>query len=603
MSESPVQGSRRSRSPVSLHLHLAVLVLSVLCAGASELSLKQVAYINRGLRWTFGRVVLYQFSPDSSPLLVFRGDIPSTWSGVYFYRNLPWNRYRLVKVDTGNFGSGFVPGNMTPWAAADVDRNGFPELLAKNSEYLQDMTYLLAVLYRPPPWGPCPDSHAWRYRYDSTLAYGSEPFYITDLDRDNKADIVVYSNVRWRLWVFESAGPDSFRPVWTDILHDAHAFAFGDFDEDDRIEFATAVIGTGWVKVLKSTGDDQYVLWDSAYVGRMNGHDVFSARNLDGSNRSVLFVSFFNYMGNFRTYLYMFEPTQGTEGYEAVLIDSSVVLGSNKFASSCCADVDGDGVEELLWSCGTHVLGYRQTGPRQFERVWYWSNQDSTSANLTAYDVNGNGYNELIISGSGRTSILETEAIKVLSPNGGERFAPGDTAVIRWQTITPPRCDSVSLFLRRDTSWTLDTLVTGLSASDTTWQWQVPDTPSDSCRIVAIAYGPGWQYDASDGCFAIRSSGIGEGPTEPVFDTRLLGAYPAVTAGPTRIRFQLRERGPVELRICDIAGRTVARLATGTFEPGQHEAVWDTRGVPAGVYVVTLASDAFHDTRRLVVLR
>ena len=116
----------RVARPSAFHvLVIAFLALAGLSAEASELHLKQVAYLNRGLCWTTGRVVPFRCEPDSSPILVFKGKIPGTWHGVYFYQYVPVNRFRLAKVDTGNMGSGLVPGNMVPWAAGDVDRDVF----------------------------------------------------------------------------------------------------------------------------------------------------------------------------------------------------------------------------------------------------------------------------------------------------------------------------------------------------------------------------------------------------------------------------------------------------------------------------------------------
>jgi len=587
-----------------------VVTLTGLGLWASELRLKQVAYLNRGVTWTFGRVVLFRFSPDSSPLLVFRGNIPFNRYGVHFYHYVPWNRYRLVKVDTGSMGSGLVPGNMNPWDAADVNGDGHPELLAANhEEYSGGDIYLLVTLYVNPAQSLCPDSLVWRYSCDTNLVPGSEPCYITDLDQDGRAEIV---RLYGRFLIFENAGPDSFRFVWTNpnIIHGYRA-AFGDFDEDGRMEFATAGIDYyDWVKVLKCTGDDQYTLWDSVAIHLPNGHDVFSARNLDGSNRAVFFVSFINYE-NYHTCLYMFEPTQGTRGYEAVLIDSSLFTGWRKNALSCCADVDGDSIEELFWSCGSHLLGYRKTGPRQFEQVWYWWNQDSSSANLTAYDVNGNGYNELIMSGDGRTFIFEIEAVKVISPNGGERLRPGDTCLIRWQTFTPPRCDSVSLFLKTDTTiypgerfWRLDTIVTGLSPSDSVYPWVVPDTQLAWAKVLAIAYGPGWQFDESDSAFRIVPGGVAEASLVPVREWSLSVLSVPATA-PVIIRWQVSQKANVSLKVYDAAGQLVRTLASGRTKPGAYTAVWDgtdSKGkrLAAGVYFYSLETGEKKLSRKVV---
>lgn len=576
---------------------LALLALTCHGLQATPLSLKQVAYIGRGLRETEGRVVVYRPSPDNVPLLVFCGDIPNTWSGVYFYRYRPWDRYSLAKVDTGNMGSGLIPGNMIPWVAADLDRDSLPEVLAKNSDYTPTKTYFLAALYGHPTGSLCPDSLEWSYRCDSNVVYGSEPFMAADLDLDGRTDFLVHVSVHHRVYIFENVGPDSFRLVWSDSLGDAYAFASGDFDGDGRVEFATAGIALGWVKVFKCTGDDHYVLWDSVEVPQpygSNGHDVFAAGNLDGSHRAVLFVAFARY-SVCRTYLYMLEPTRGTDGYAAFLVDSADFRGYRD-ARSCCADVDGDGIEELLWSCGTQVQAYRQTGLRHFERVWYWFNQESTSANLSAYDVNGNGYNELVISGSGRTFIFETEAVRVLNPDRTRELEAGDTCEVRWRIFTPPRCDSVSLFLKTDTVvregerfWRLDTIATGLAPTESSYTWVVPDTVLAWAKVLAIAYGPGWQYDESDSAFSIGPHGVSEAAAAAAWQ------LPAQTVWHGVIRMPEPRPGQAmpAVMLCDALGRRIAVLRSG---------INDLRHLSPGVYFVRMAGGAGRMANAKVVI-
>jgi len=584
----------------------AVIVLAGFTADASELHLKQVGYLNRGLYWTSGHVVPYCPSSDGSPILVFHGKIPGTWNGVYFYQHIPVNRFRLAKVDTGNMGSGLVPGNMVPWAAGDVDRDGRAELLASNGEAFPDSFYLLAALYSSPSQNSCPDSLVWRYRYDSAISYNCEPFHIVDLDRDSATDLVVYSEVTWRLHILENAGPDSFRLVWSDTL-DGYGFAFGDFDEDGRQEFVTASNEfDDWIKVVKCTGDDQYALWDSVGIHLPNGQDVFSSRNLDGLNRAVPFISFMDYVSG-STYLYTLEPTQGTKGYELFLVDSSTCLADWHDARSCCADLDGDSIEEVFWSCGTHILAYRNTGPHQFEQVWYWWNQDSSSCNLTPYDVNGNGYNELIMSGDGRTFIFEVDAIQVLSPSGGQALASGDTCRIRWRILTPPRCDSVSLFLRSDSNtvngfYRLDTIAHGLSPDDSTYSWVVPDTTLDSARIVAIAYGPGWQFDESDSTFRIAPAGVA-GPLVSPPREWTLSVNPNPAQGAVAVRYDVPRRSQVSAGVYDVNGRLVRSLSEGDVAPGSYEAKLPSGTLPAGVYFCRLTAEGRRLTSKVVLTK
>ncbi|MFO7650234.1 MAG: hypothetical protein R6X13_02685, partial [bacterium] len=176
----------------------------------------------------------------------------------------------------------------------------------------------------------------------------------------------------------------------------------------------------------------------------------------------------------------------------------------------------------------------------------------------------GNGYPDIVASGNGQTWMLELEAVQVVAPNGRVELAPGDTCRIRWRVFSPPRCDSVSLFLRRDSTWRLDTIAAGLAPTESSYVWTVPPGPAESCRVVAIAYGPGRQFDESDTAFAILPGGIaGE-----------VGATPWRWQPPAILRGSVRVPGPQagtampKLVLCDVLGRPAARLRAGDNDLG-----------------------------------
>src|SRR5688572_26014193 len=52
--------------------------------------------------------------------------------------------------------------------------------------------------------------------------------------------------------------------------------------------------------------------------------------------------------------------------------------------------------------------------------------------------------------------------------------------------------------------------------------------------------------------------------------------------GSASLRFHLSSSTEVDLRLFDVAGRTVAVLARGMLGPGAHRATWAPRGAPAG---------------------
>ena len=74
------------------------------------------------------------------------------------------------------------------------------------------------------------------------------------------------------------------------------------------------------------------------------------------------------------------------------------------------------------------------------------------------------------------------------------------------------------------------------------------------------------------------------------------------------ISFSLPEAMSVELAIYDVSGRSVAVLADGRLEAGEHACVWDGkntdgRRVSPGIYMVQMTAGSFLESRKAVVLK
>ncbi len=80
------------------------------------------------------------------------------------------------------------------------------------------------------------------------------------------------------------------------------------------------------------------------------------------------------------------------------------------------------------------------------------------------------------------------------------------------------------------------------------------------------------------------------------------GVYPNPFAATTTIRFALGEASEVRLTVYDVLGREVAVLADGAVEAGAHDAVFDGRSLPSGVYVWRLVAGDQTQTGRLTLV-
>ena len=76
----------------------------------------------------------------------------------------------------------------------------------------------------------------------------------------------------------------------------------------------------------------------------------------------------------------------------------------------------------------------------------------------------------------------------------------------------------------------------------------------------------------------------------------------------TTIRYELREAGPVSLRVYDIAGQLVRELVSGMQPAGTYQALWDGRNsggrmVSSGVYLYELRAGDYMSVKKMLLMK
>jgi hypothetical protein len=512
---------------------------------------------------------------------------------VWEHRGL--NRFGLVFADTGEYPppAGVTTGNAFPFAAGDVDGDGLTDIVCITSEPDSadpDVVYDDVVIIESPDSLSYPRSVSWLYRCGNNYAIPFPTYLPPDLDNDGHNEVlcgVPLLSMGASIW--ENTGNNQNSLVWHDATHDGYRFAFGDFDVDGRMSFVTS---GGIVSVWECTGDDQYqVVYQDTAPGP-NGDDVFMTSDVDSDGKPEFYVAFEN-VPRSTIYLYMWEADQaGTDVYHRTIVDSVTFSGTDWGRISESGDVDGDGIDECIWTTPNIIKVYKAVGDDQLQEVWHWDNDHGGFRSLvsTVYDINTDGYNELITAGNAKVSIFEVDAVDLLSPNSGS-YLPGDTMPIRWVTHSPPRCDSLSLLLRCDSLWNLDTIAHGLPGTDTLYRWVVPASVPDTGRIVVIAYGPGWQYDISDSVVNFTGGGVAEGSRNVPLQWSL-SVSPNPARGTFSVRYDVPSQSRVSVGVYDAGGRLVRSLSEGDAAPGRYEINLPSGTLPAGVYFVRLEPSA-----------
>ncbi|MCA9728290.1 MAG: T9SS type A sorting domain-containing protein [Candidatus Eisenbacteria bacterium] len=91
-------------------------------------------------------------------------------------------------------------------------------------------------------------------------------------------------------------------------------------------------------------------------------------------------------------------------------------------------------------------------------------------------------------------------------------------------------------------------------------------------------------------------------------DGLTIAAFPNPTVGPTRLSYQLSERGPVSIDVFDSAGRRVRAIESGDRPAGRNELQWDGRDdrgrtVPTGTYFARVRTPGSTGTTQITLVR
>ncbi|MEO0216853.1 MAG: FG-GAP-like repeat-containing protein [candidate division WOR-3 bacterium] len=443
---------------------------------------------------------------------------------------------------------------------------------------------------------------------------GIQGCYITDLDQDSLKEIL-FSYVRenpppqeWYICIYENTGDNQYSLVWQDTGNSLEYSVVGDFDSDMNRDF----VSIHGILVWECSGNNEYqlVFCDE----RTPGDDIFSADDMDDNGKPEILVSCVSYFYG-HTWLYCYE-TIGDNNYERFLIDSITNLPYSLWlARSSCGDIDADGRKEIVWSTFNQWHIYKATGEHQYQRIYSSGWSEYTATKISVYDLNGNGYPEIIESWERNgtpflegTTIWEIQGVKILQPNYGYILHPGESYQIIWQKFDPPGADSFALFFSSDNGNTYDTIALGIPGGDTTYQWLVPDIISDSCKIMIWAYGPprpgenrprGVAWDFGD--FKIRPLGIENDAGYRIHDTGLKILQNPVIDGRLKIQYAVPEPSKVKLAIYNVLGQIEQILFDGYKPSGIYEIV-NPKSLTGGVYFVKLITDKKIITKKCVIL-
>jgi len=194
----------------------------------------------------------------------------------------------------------------------------------------------------------------------------------------------------------------------------------------------------------------------------------------------------------------------------------------------------------------------------------------------------------------------------VVSPNGGESFAPDQAIPITWNVGGGAVAPTVNILISTDggESWAMLEANTPNDGSEVVSYH--PTQTSTTCRIKLEAVGNVF-YDVSDSNFSI--SGVAtDAPRVGPVDFTLDRPVPTPSHGAVTVDFSLIRDTRLDLAAFSLSGRRLRTLASGSWPAGRHRVIWDGNDesgarLPAGVYFVRGTADGATLRRRAVLVR
>jgi len=222
-----------------------------------------------------------------------------------------------------------------------------------------------------------------------------------------------------------------------------------------------------------------------------------------------------------------------------------------------------------------------------------------SDANVTAgvnytYRVKAIGSNSVSDFSNIATSVIQVIEV-VNAPSGLTATVGSDVIVLSWKDNATNETGFV-VERAEGNSTNFTSIGTTLADVVTYSDKSVTAGIAYTYRIKATGASSNSEYSTNAGA-TIVTSAIEISESNPV----LVGNYPNPMTSSTRISFYMPRRENVTIEVYDLSGKSMEKLADRQFEQGKHEVILERKGLKSGVYLYSIFTSDFKQTRKLIV--
>jgi len=194
------------------------------------------------------------------------------------------------------------------------------------------------------------------------------------------------------------------------------------------------------------------------------------------------------------------------------------------------------------------------------------------------------------------TGIIRICLLDLLSPIGGEEYIVDSITEVSWYSEYVPRL-TLEFSADNGNSWT--EIVAEIFASDSIYQWTVPQIASDSCFLKAYYKGKPQLYRMNETPFSISwPFDIDENISNENFGFSLI---PNPVSDILTIDYVVKvEIKNILLTIYDLNGKVISTFADEDYFEGSNNVTYDVSSLPPGVYLLVVNADGSISSQKFV---
>ncbi len=472
----------------------------------------------------------------------------------------------------------------------DVNGDGHQDVIAVSEN---DTLYCLSGIDGVPIW-----------KFVSASCYLERGLIsVPDLNGDSIPDVVLAT-----IWgtrsVFALSGANG-DTIWQ---YDTHEYGSGGWVYE--VAPMTDIDGDNIIDILASTGADpnRAYLFSGATgvkIWETNlGYAVFGIREIgDLNGDSIPDVAIGTGDGSSSTY-----NVFALDGFSGSQIWKKRLTGAG-WTVLTIGDLNSDNIPDVISGNSAGVI----TAISGADSITLWTmNTGGNIVDLNVlYDVNENGFNELLPSGTTMNSFycIDTDGItgNILwsTPAPDQVFASVRIPDINGDGKDDVACGTgynVNVFFTLDGT-TGDTIWYKNMSGPIESCWWIEDIDGNAYPDILVGTRDGWIYALSDGNVDVKEQKI-EKPTP----CTKLSVEPNPSIEKVVIRFSVSGVSGVDLNIYSVSGEKVFTPISGIEQSGSRKIVWDRKDakgqiVPAGIYFVKLDAGIYSQTAKIVLIR